>query len=74
LLGNYADAELSTGRVSHALELNARAGAAGAGSLSHWLDARAWWQLGDLDAARAALLKLDTSNRIQAGCARPASR
>jgi TolB-like protein/Tfp pilus assembly protein PilF len=66
LLGNYADAELSTGRVSHALELNARASAAGAGTLSHWLDARAWWQLGDLDAARAALLKLDTSNRIQA--------
>ena len=66
LLGNYAEAELSTGRLSHALELNARARAAGAGSLSHWLDARAWWQLGDLDAARAALLKMDTSNRVQA--------
>ncbi|HEX9773068.1 MAG TPA: tetratricopeptide repeat protein [Steroidobacteraceae bacterium] len=66
LLRNYADGELVTGRASHALELNARASAAGSDSWSHWLDARAWWLLGDLDAARAALMKLDAGNRIQA--------
>jgi TolB-like protein/Tfp pilus assembly protein PilF len=66
LLRNYADAELVTGRVSHALELNARASAAGADNWSHWLDARAWWLLGDLEAARTALTKLDVNNPIQA--------
>jgi len=66
LLRNYADGELITGRPSHALELNARALAAGADNWSHWLDARAWWLLGDLDEARASLMKLDTTNRIQA--------
>jgi len=66
LLRNYADGELVTGRASHALELNARASAAGSDSWSHWLDARAWWLLGDLDAARAALMKLDAGNRMQA--------
>jgi TolB-like protein/Flp pilus assembly protein TadD len=66
LLRNYADAELVTGRVTHALELNARASTAGADNWSHWLNARAWWLLGDKDAARTALMKLDTGNRLQA--------
>jgi len=66
LLRNYADGELITGRVSHALELNARARTAGADNWSAWLDARAWWLLGDDGKARTALLKLDRDNRLQA--------
>jgi TolB-like protein len=65
LLRNYADAELLTGRVDHALELNARASAEGADNWSRWLDARAWWLLGDRAAVRTALMKLDPDDPIQ---------
>jgi TolB-like protein/Flp pilus assembly protein TadD len=65
LLRNYADGELITGRVSHALEINARARAAGADNWSDWLEARAWWLLGDDDRARVALMRLDSDNRLQ---------
>jgi TolB-like protein/tetratricopeptide (TPR) repeat protein len=65
LLRNYADAELLTGRVDHALELNARASDEGADNWSQWLDARAWWLLGDRTAVRTALMKLDPDDPIQ---------
>lgn len=65
LLRNYAVEELETGRVSHALELSARAQAAGPDGWSHFLEARAWWMLGDVKAARAALMRLDETNLIQ---------
>jgi TolB-like protein/Tfp pilus assembly protein PilF len=66
LLRNYADSELVTGRVTHALKLNAQARAHGADNWSDWLDARAWWVLGDVAATRTALMKLDNSNPVLA--------